>query len=93
LYIVISSLEFVERTGPQSAADAGEKLIRLLIISISKLNASPGVILVRSSSEANDDEAPQRNAGALRPTMQRLSPKSGHWKIEREVAELYSALG
>jgi hypothetical protein len=85
LYIVISSLEFVERTGPQSAADAGEELIQLLIVLIAKLNASPGVIQVSGSSEANDNEAPQRNAHFC-PTTPRLSPESGHWKIEREVA-------
>jgi len=39
------------------------------------MNAHPGVILVRTGSEANDDDARKINAGAFHPSTQRIRPE------------------
>jgi len=53
---------------------------------IAKLNAFPEMFLAASSSNSNEDDALQSNAGASWPSTRRLSPKSHYWNIELEVA-------
>jgi len=81
---IVSLLEIFARNGAQSAADVGGN-IRLLNYFGCQKRVLPGVILVRTPTKENANNAPRTILAALRPSTT-SNLKSCHWKIEREVA-------